>query len=92
MKSFADPRFWRAYHKLPADAQRRADAAYDIWLQNPFHPSCTSSEWMTKIQSSPHELDEVIEHWAGEKGIRSHGSGSAATMNTIEYWAKTQAK
>ena len=39
MKSFADPRFWRAYHKLPTDVQRQADAAYDIWLQNPFHPS-----------------------------------------------------
>jgi len=39
MKSFVDPRFWRAYHKLPTDVQRQTDAAYDIWLQNPFHPS-----------------------------------------------------
>ncbi len=39
MKSFADPRFWRAYYRLPTDVQRQADAAYDIWLQNPFYPS-----------------------------------------------------
>lgn len=39
MKSFVDNRFWRAYNKLPADVQKQADAAYLIWLKNPFHPS-----------------------------------------------------
>ena len=39
MNSHTETRFWRAYDKLPADVQRQADAAYEMWKQNPYHPS-----------------------------------------------------
>ncbi len=39
MKSHTEGRFWKAYDKLPVEVQRQADYAYEVWKQNPFHPS-----------------------------------------------------
>ena len=39
MKSRTGRRFWRLYGRLPADVQRQADAAYQLWAIDPFHPS-----------------------------------------------------
>lgn len=39
MNSYTEPRFWRFYDRLPAGIQRQADAAYQIWRRNPYHPS-----------------------------------------------------
>ena len=39
MKHRASSRFWQLYGKLPTDIQQLADKNYDLWLQNPGHPS-----------------------------------------------------
>jgi hypothetical protein len=39
MKSFGLPRFWKAYADLPAAVKARARKAYQLWQDNPSHPS-----------------------------------------------------
>lgn len=39
MKSRATPKFWKLYARLPPDVQRRARKAYQMWKENPRHPS-----------------------------------------------------
>lgn len=35
MKSVTTAQFWKLYHALPEDVQRRADKAYALWQVNP---------------------------------------------------------
>lgn len=56
MKSATLPSFWAAYRSLEDDIRLRARKAYQIWAQNPFHPSlhfkCINSEegiWSVRI-------------------------------------------
>lgn len=35
MKSYATPRFWKAFNALPDEIQIRAKAAYKLWQQEP---------------------------------------------------------
>jgi hypothetical protein len=39
MKNFTSPRFWRHYHALPPEVQRVADKNFQIFKNNPQHPS-----------------------------------------------------
>lgn len=39
MNSTALPSFWNAYKKLESETQRRAQKAFRLWVDNPFHPS-----------------------------------------------------
>lgn len=39
MKSHTTPRFWKFYDRLPKEVQEQADAAYELWRNNPFHSS-----------------------------------------------------
>ncbi len=39
MISKAAPSFWRCFHALPVRVQRVAYKNYQVWLQNPHHPS-----------------------------------------------------
>jgi hypothetical protein len=39
MKSAMLPSFWTAYGSLEEELRRRARKAYQLWAQNPFHPS-----------------------------------------------------
>jgi hypothetical protein len=39
MKSFVLPSFWEAYRNLDPSLRPRVRKAYDLWLNNPFHPS-----------------------------------------------------
>lgn len=39
MKSRATPRFWSAYRALPGAVQDQARKAYDLFRDNPAHPS-----------------------------------------------------
>ena len=39
MKSHATARFWQFYNKLPEAVQRDADRAYELWQNDPRHPS-----------------------------------------------------
>ena len=38
-RSRALPRFWDLIEKLPEEIQRRAEKQYDLFAENPFHPS-----------------------------------------------------
>jgi hypothetical protein len=53
-KSFASERFWQLYSDLPVEVQRLADKQYELFWQDPFHPSlhlkqvgevCTDTRW-----------------------------------------------
>lgn len=39
MKSFTTGRFWKTFEKLPPHIQRKARASYQLWKENPYHPS-----------------------------------------------------
>ena len=39
MRSATFNAFWDHYNKLPSDVKRQARAAYNLFLQNPNHPS-----------------------------------------------------
>jgi hypothetical protein len=39
MKSFATPKFWLAYARLPQHIQRIAQKQYLLWQSDPRHPS-----------------------------------------------------
>lgn len=38
-KSFASYRFWKLYRDLPIEVQHAADKQYEIFQEDPFHPS-----------------------------------------------------
>jgi mRNA-degrading endonuclease RelE of RelBE toxin-antitoxin system len=39
MNSAVLPSFWKAYEKLDQEVKRRAQKAFHLWVENPFHPS-----------------------------------------------------
>jgi len=39
MKSQATSKFWKLYGRLPRSVQQRARKAYQMWKDNPRHPS-----------------------------------------------------
>jgi hypothetical protein len=39
MKSSALPSFWTCYRQLDKTVQRRVKKAYQLWADNPYHPS-----------------------------------------------------
>jgi hypothetical protein len=56
MKSAMLPSFWAAYGSLEEGIRLRARKAYQLWAQNPFHPSlhfkCINSEegiWSVRV-------------------------------------------
>ncbi len=64
MKSRALPSFWETYEKLTEDVRRRARKAYQLWEENPFHPSlhfkCINREediWAARITLGYRALD-----------------------------------
>lgn len=39
MKSFTTPDFWEAYAELTQEVKEQAQKAYQLWQENPLHPS-----------------------------------------------------
>ncbi len=39
MKSFTTADFWRAYTELSPDQRKKAQKVYQLWKDNPMHPS-----------------------------------------------------
>jgi hypothetical protein len=37
--SFANQKFWKGYHALPTDVKLLSDKAYQLFKENPEHPS-----------------------------------------------------
>lgn len=77
MKSQTLPSFWKAYQALPEDVKRRVRKAYQLWAENPFHPSlrfkCINREediWAVRITLGYRALgilesDTVTWFWIG---------------------------
>jgi hypothetical protein len=38
-QSFASEQFWQLYGDLPVEVQRLADKQYELFRQDPFHPT-----------------------------------------------------
>jgi len=77
MKSSTLPSFWAAYQALDETIRRRAQKAYRLWADNPFHPSlhfkCINTEenvWSVRISRGYRALgvweqDTVTWFWIG---------------------------
>lgn len=77
MKSATLPSFWESYQKLDETVRNRARKAFELWIENPFHPSlhfkCINSEeeiWSVRITLDYRALgvldgDTVTWFWIG---------------------------
>lgn len=77
MKSATLPSFWSAYGSLEEELRRRARKAYQLWAENPFHPSlhfkCINSDegiWSVRVSLDYRALgvwegDTVTWFWIG---------------------------
>jgi hypothetical protein len=77
MKSATLPSFWESYTKLEESVKRRARKSFNLWIQNPFHPSLhfkcintTESIWSARITLGIRALgvwegDTITWFWIG---------------------------
>jgi len=77
MKSATLPSFWDAYHSLEKETRQRARKTYQLWAENPFHPSLrfkcidvNENVWSVRITHSFRALgiwegDTVTWFWIG---------------------------
>lgn len=77
MNSATLPGFWKAYSSLDEQTRRRAKRAYELWAENPFHPSlrfkCINSQeniWSVRVTRSVRAVgvmddDTVTWFWIG---------------------------
>jgi len=77
MKSATLPSFWEAYEALDQTTRRRAKKAFQLWVENPFHPSlhfkCVNTKenlWSVRISLNMRALgvfdnDTVTWFWIG---------------------------
>lgn len=67
------PSFWAAYHELDQNVKRSTRKAYQLWMENPFHPSlhfkCINREeniWSVRVNLTYRAigvLDENVVTW-----------------------------
>ncbi len=76
MKSSALPSFWESYATLDESLRNRARKAYELWLENPFHPSlrfkCINIQediWSVRITRGYRAVGVAEKDAAGEKAI-----------------------
>lgn len=77
MNSATLPSFWKAYGLLNEQTRRRTKRAYQLWVDNPFHPSlhfkCINSQeniWSARVTLSVRAVgvmddDTVTWFWIG---------------------------
>ena len=77
MNSATLPSFWKAYGSLDEQTRQRAQRAYQLWADNPFHPSlhfkCINSQeniWSARVTLSVRAVgvmdnDIVTWFWIG---------------------------
>ena len=78
MESFTVKSFWKSYNELPEQIRTQADSKFDLWKEDPFHPSlrfkCVSSEesiWSVRINANyralaVREKNAIIWYWIGD--------------------------
>jgi len=57
MKSLTTPDFWKAYAELSPELQKKIRSAYQLWQNNPLHPSLHFKKvgnnlWSVRVSSS----------------------------------------
>jgi hypothetical protein len=69
-KSHALPEFWECYFKLPVEVQRSADKQFEIFQQNPAHPSLqlklVGDFWSARVTEGYRTLavrEGAVFHW-----------------------------
>ena len=69
-QSFASERFWQLYSELPPAVQRLADKQYELFREDPFHPSLHLKQvrdvWTVRIGRSHRAIgyrEGEIFHW-----------------------------
>jgi len=84
MKSATLPSFWKAYRTLDESIKHRARRVYQLWSQNPFHPSlhfkCINREedvWSVRITLGYRAIgimdgDTVTWFWIGSHDGYEH--------------------
>lgn len=75
MKSFTTPDFWSAYAQLEPLVKKQAQKAYQLWQENPSHPSLHFKKvgknlWSARISSGYRALalkkgDDYYWIWIG---------------------------
>jgi hypothetical protein len=77
LKSATLPAFWKAYDRLDQTIKARARKAFQLWAENPFHPSlrfkCINSQentWAVRITRGVRAVgklqdDSVTWFWIG---------------------------
>lgn len=77
MNSYLDDEFFQHYRLLPEDVRKQARAAFELWRDNPFHPSLHFKEvhagdgiWSARVGRSYRVLglrddDEITWFWIG---------------------------
>jgi hypothetical protein len=75
MKSFATANFWKAYAQLSPEVKEQAQKAYELWQENPLHPSLHFKKvgknlWSTRVSSGYRALavkkgDDYYWFWIG---------------------------
>jgi hypothetical protein len=82
MKSLVAPRFWSLLNGLPQEAQVLAKKNYDLWLQNPQHPSLHYKR-----------LAGAEERFSVRVGNRYRAIGWKPSQDTVQWlWIGTHAE
>jgi len=78
MNHRANPRFWSAYQRLPAEVQRLADNAFARLRQDPRHPSL--------------RLKKVGRFWSVRVGLRYRALAVEDGIDLVWFWIGTHAE
>lgn len=76
MKSFTTPDFWEAYAELNLEVKEQAQKAYQLWQENPLHPSLHFKKvgknlWSARVRGGYRALalkkgDDYYWFWIGD--------------------------
>ena len=75
MSNLTSPKYWRFYHALPPEIQKAADKNFQLFKQNPRHPSLRFERkkpelWSVRVGGGHRALarqmgDDLIWFWIG---------------------------
>ena len=81
MKSRATADFWSCYAKLPVKVQERAQSAFRLWLENPYHRSLH----FKKVAAAEEDV------WSVRVGIHWRALGVRDSNAIVWFWIGSHA-
>ena len=75
MRHFANPRFWKCYHRLPLAVQSLADKSFELLKADPHHPSL--------------HLKRVGRYWAARVGGSHRVLAAPVDGGFVWFWIGT---